>query len=256
MSIIFSEPILSKVSSEVLEKTIKVTSGKRCRLTFKVLTTFPKDTILTEIQIEILPQDTLRGGEECTFTFENKEFITDLSGNPLETEVLKIKLPKFTHEESELMKAIGEAINIASTYTIIVILGFSLFQGHAVGSLWDFINTVQIVSYIALLNCNIPNIFRLLLTEYLTIREVVIPFKSIPDFPFNPLSQLTRFLTEPLNEKFEELEYESISFIFNFSEELLTWIVLGLTYLVLKILYKRAPKFLYMFCLILVVSQV
>jgi len=256
MSIIFSKPVLSKVSSEVLEKSMKVTSGKKCRLTFKVLTTFPKDTILTEVQIKILSQDILRGGEQCAFTFENKEFITDLNGNSLETEVIKMKLPKSTHEENEDIKAIGEAINAASTYTIIVILGFSLFQGHAVGSLWHFINMVQIVSYIALLDCNIPNIFRLLLTEYLTIRKVVIPFNSIPDFPFNPLSQLTRFLTEPLNEKFEELEYESISFIFNFSEELLTWIVLGLTYLVLKILYKRAPKFLYMFCLILVVSQV
>jgi len=255
MSLTFSELVLSKVSSEVLEKSIKVTSGKKCRLTFKLLTTFPKDTILTEIQIKILPQGTLRGGEECTFTFENKEFITDLSENPLETEVLKMKLPKFTHEESEGIKAIGETINAASTYTIIVILGLSLFQGYAIGSLWHFINTVQIISYIPLLNCNIPNIFRLLLTEYLTVRKVAIPLNSIPDFPFNPLSQFTRFLTKPLNEKFEKLKYESISFIFNFSEELLTWILLGLTYLLLKVLYKKAPKFLYMFRLICIVSQ-
>jgi len=255
MSIIFSKPVLSKVSSEVLEKSIKVTSGKKCKLTFKLLTTFPKDTILTEVQVNISSQGILRGGEQCAFTFENKEFITDLSENPLETEVLKIKLPKSTHEESEGIKAIGGTINAASTYTIIVILGLSLFQGYAIGSLWHFINMVQIVSYISLLNCNIPNIFKLLLTEYLTVRKVAIPFNSIPDFPFNPLSQFTRFLTEPLNEKFEKLEYESISFIFNFSEELLTWILLGLTYLVLKVLYKRAPKFLYIFCLILVVSQ-
>jgi len=105
------------------------------------------------------------------------------------------------------------------------------------------------------LDCNVPNIFKLLLTEYLTITKVAIPFNLIPDFPFNPLSQLTRFLTEPLNERFGELNYESISFIFNFSEELLTWIVLGLIYLLLKVLYKRAPEFLYMFCLIFVVSQ-
>jgi len=255
MTIIFSEPVLSKVSSEVLEKSIKVTSGKKCRLIFKLLTTFPKDIILTEVQIKILPQGILRGGEQCTFTFENKEFITDLSGNPLEAEALKIKLPKSTHEESEGIKAIGEAINAASTYTVIVILGLSLFQGYAVGSLWSFINMVQIISYIPLLDCNIPNIFRLLLTEYLTVRKIAIPFNLVPDFPYNPLSELTRFLTEPLNEKFEELEYVSISFILNFSEELLTWIVLGLTYLLLKVLYKRAPKFLYMFCLIFVVSQ-
>ena len=255
MSIIFSELVLSKVSSEVLEKSIKVTSGKKCKLTFKLLTTFPKDTILTEVQVNISSQGILRGGEQCAFTFENKEFITDLSENPLETEVLKMKLPKFTHEESEGIKAIGGTINAASTYTIIVILGLSLFQGQAVGSLWDFINMVQMVSFIPLLDCNIPNIFRLLLTEYLTITKVVIPFNSIPDFPYDPLSQLTRFLTEPLNEKFEELGYESISFIFNFSEELLTWIVLGLTYPLLKVLYKTAPKFLYMFCLIFVVRQ-
>jgi len=255
MRLIFSEPILSKVSSEVLEKTIKVTSGKKGEFTWKVLTTFPKDAILTEIQIEISPQGILRGGGQCTFTFKNKEFITDLTGNPLETEAIKLKLPRSTHGESEGIEVIGETINAATTYTIIVILGLSLFQGYAIGALWHFINMVQMISYISLLDCNIPNIFRLLLTEYLTVRKVAIPFNLVPDFPFNPLSQFTRFLTEPLNERFEELEYESISFIFNFAEELLTWIILGLIYVLLKVLYKIGPKSLYILCFIFLVSQ-
>jgi len=256
ISVIFSEPILLKVSSEILKKTIDVTLLKKCEFTWKLLTTFPKNTILTELQIEILPQCTLRGGESCTLAFKNKEFVTDLNGNPLETEIIKMKLPRSIHEESEGIKVVGEVINAASTYAVIAMLGLSLIQGYAIGPLWHFINMVQMLSYIPLLDCNVPNIFKLLLTEYLTITKIAIPFNLIPDFPSNPLSQFTRFLTEPLNEKFGELKYESISFIFNFSEELLTWIVLGLIYLLLKVLYKRAPKFLYMLCLIFVVSQV
>lgn len=244
MQITFSEAVISRVSSKALEKVMEV-SLKKCEFTWKLLSTFPAYSALTELTIEIFPKCSLKRADICTVTFKNRMVITDLSGNSLETETVKAKLPehRFTSSEAALVAA-GTAISAASTGTLVFALGVSLLQGYAVGSLWHFVNMVQILSYIPLLNGCVPANYKIVLTDYLAVKSIVLPFDVLPDF-FDPLSHLSRFLTDPLNEKFSELDYESISFIFNFGDEMLTWIVLGLLYLLLILVGRIIPKFLY-----------
>jgi hypothetical protein len=75
---------------------------------------------------------------------------------------------------------------------------------------------LQILSYLPGLNCYIP--FNL--EVFLTIKDVAIPFNMLPDFPFSPLELTEYFMTDPLTEKLSTIGYESISFIFNFSDEI------------------------------------
>jgi len=248
LRIVFSEVVKAKVSSDVLEKMIEITLKKKCDISWKLKENFPKDTTFTELLIEITPECPLKMLVFDKIFFKNLKFITDLSDNALATEAIRVKTQKYTHEEADFAaKTAGEIINILTIITLIFMLGLTSFQISAVGSLWHFINMIQILSYIPLLNCNIPSNYMLLLTDYLTAKKLAIPLDLIPDSPLNPFSYLSEFMTEPLNERFAEFDYESTSFIFNFAEELSTWLLLGLLYLLLIISAWLFPKFGYFY---------
>jgi len=179
--------------------------------------------------------------------FKDRSKIQDSAGNFLVTEFLTAKAGKYKYRITDSAAGTaGAAIKYATMSTFAFMFFLSLFHGYAVGSLWHFINMLQILSYLPLLNYDLPNDFRMVLTEYLSDDFFVLPFNLIPEFPYNPLNYLSVFITEPLNERFEDLDYESISFIFNFSDELLTWLSLLLIYIVLKVLESIAPKLGYL----------
>ena len=72
--------------------------------------------------------------------------------------------------------------------------------------------------------------------------ELTIPFNYLPDFSFNPYNYAELFYTEPFNEKLEEIGYGTKSFIYNLYENLLTWVVMGICYLILNKLCSIIPR--------------
>ena len=240
--------VRAKAGSDVLEKTIEITLKKNCDMSWKLNKNFSKNTTFTELLIEITPKCPLERLMIDKILFKNVELIADLSENALATRIIRVKTSKHTHEEVDIAAEIaGELINTSSVVTLVFMLGLASFQICAVGSLWHFINMIQILSYIPLLNCKIPSNYRLVLTDYLTIKKLAIPLDFIPDFPFSPFSYLPQFMTKSLNGRFVELVYESTSFIFNFAEELSTWLFLGLFYLLLTLSAWLFPKFGYFY---------
>jgi len=240
--ITFSELILSTVDSKLLSETIDVSLKKKCEVDWVLINDFQANTIHKTFQIRVSPKCSL-DRDTYIVVFKDKSKIQDLAKNSLVTESLTVKTRRHNYEViDEAAGTIGAVIKYTTTSTFIFMLFLSIFHGHAIGSLWNFINMLQMLSYLPLLNYGLPDNFRVVLTEYLSDDLFVLPFDMIPDFPYNPLNYLSAFITEPLNEKFEELDYESISFIFNFSDELLTWLFLLLIYIVLKVLECIAPK--------------
>jgi len=246
--IVFSEVVRARVNSDVLEKMIEITLKRKCDMSWKLNKNFPKNTAFTELLIEITPECPLERLMIDKILFKNVELIADLSENALTTRIIRVKTSKYTHEEVHAAAEVaGELINTSGVVTLVFMLGLASFQICAVGSLWHFINMIQILSYIPLLDCKIPSNYRLILTDYLTIKKLAIPLDFIPDFPFSPFSYLPQFMTKPLNERFAEFAYESTSFIFNFAEELSTWLFLGLLYLLLIVSAWLFPKFGYFY---------
>jgi len=125
----------------------------------------------------------------------------------------------------------GSSFSASSMVTLGVVVGASLLQSTVVGSFWSFVNMVQIISYIPLLKLEIPYNFQIFLTEYLSVAKVAIPFNLLP-IP-NPLDFLKAFITDSLGENFSICGYETFSFIYNFGQELTTWICIFGFYLVL-----------------------
>ncbi len=108
---------------------------------------------------------------------------------------------------------------------------------------------VQVLNYIPLLNATLPPNLSEFLKEYLTMASIKIPFSLLPDFIPNPREWLSEFLTNPFNDRFQLFGLDSISFIWNFAEQLYTWAILLLIYLVISILSRCLPSTRYAICL-------
>ena len=79
------------------------------------------------------------------------------------------------------------------------------------------------------------------LRDYLSIKDFALPFELIPGFG-NFISTYTDiFTTEPLNEKFFDEGYETMSLILNFADDLLSWVLIGFTYIILKLVNDYLP---------------
>jgi len=101
---------------------------------------------------------------------------------------------------------------------------------------------VQLLSYIPLINGQLPPNMELFIGRYLSVGAIKIPFRSFPSFIPNPLSLLTAFVTNAFNDRFQLFGFESVSFIWNFAEQLATWLIMLVTYLVLRLLCKYLPQ--------------
>ncbi len=101
---------------------------------------------------------------------------------------------------------------------------------------------LQILSYIPAIGCQIPSNLQVFLTEYLAVAKMTVPLKALPGFIPNPLGWLGDFLTVPVNLRFSICGYESVSFIYNFADQLLTWVLLAVGYIALCLLTSILPK--------------
>jgi len=181
---------------------------------------------------------TLDGYEKYQLKFNNSDDITDLYGNNLLCNSYSIKALPYKYlkkDDQVLVDNIGTAFSFFTLLTLFVLICINLLQSTILGSFWAFINMIQIIFYVPLINCVLPANFEYFLTNYLSACRIVIPFNLLPSWIPRPQDFLTQFLTVPFNERFLDMGYASLSFIYNFADELMTWILLLFFYILLKI---------------------
>lgn len=187
-----------------------------------------------------MPQSVGGKAETLEVRFKDRSLLQDESGNHLKTEVLtgpalrQIKLPSG-------VETLGQVVRAASFLTLGAMLGMNLFQSVAVGSFWSFINMLQVIAYLPVIPCAIPDNFLTFLEEYLTIGEFAIPFDMLPDFIPKPERLFEFFDGIEFNVDFKIYSFESPSFLHNFMDELSTWFLLLLFYLAINLLLKLRP---------------
>lgn len=169
----------------------------------------------------------------------------DDSNNTLATPILQARAFPFTYisdAEAAALSGSGGTFSASSFITFAFCLGISLFQGAAIGSFWAFVNMLQIIAYLPVINCYIPYNLEYFLTNFLQVSQVTFPWSMIPNWIPNPLALFVNFLTPPLNLRFQLCGYQTLSFIYNFASQLLTWITLLLIYILLRIIVYFFPK--------------
>jgi len=252
--VVFSEPVRIHMNSTELAKTMKVSLegiSSQCEFNWALNETFKQNAIVPQLEILGLPKCSLKENAALYIVeFIQPKMITDTTDNSLATPILTVRSKRSVYisaGEKVVVDAAGTAFDSSSLLTFVFLLGFSVFQSIAMGSFWAFINMLQMISYLPIIDCMLPYNFETLLNEYLTIKRVSIPLKMMPDFIYNPLALFAAFLTKPFNSRFVMSGYDSLSFIFNFSEELFTWICVAFLYLALTILTRIIPDDKYFF---------
>jgi len=249
LKVTFSEPMIAKVNSAELSQSMNVTLvgiPDTCDFNWTLNKTFDANAKLTELEIAANPKCSLQNNAQMfQVTFTKTDLITDGSANELTTPSLQVYSKRFQYvsvDEAAMIASTGTAFDSSSSLTFITLLGFSMFQSVAMGSFWSFINMLQVLSFLPILNVDLPSFFETVLNDYLTVKRVSIPLKSLPSFIYNPLTLFTGFLTKPFNSKFIMSGYDSLSFLFNFADELFTWFCVLCLYLFLRILTAILPE--------------
>ena len=221
-----------------------------CPLDYEVQT-IAKDQVFTKFTISVMPHCQLRGSgspsktETYVLNFNSPSYITDKAKNAptITTIKTKAKLYKYIPASSkEVVSATGVFFSAASYTTMALSLGIILFQSVGVGSFWSLVNILQIISYIPVIDCYLPPILEIFLTQYLTMGKLVLPFSLFPDWIPNPLGWMSDMAIYHVTENFLRSGFNSMSFLYNFADQLFTWLILALIYTILKFICLLTPK--------------
>ena len=244
----FALSLNSSIGTALIESMEVTMTGttETCPLTWTLSSSFVAGSQFDGLKIVAEVECSLSEKKEKFFVkFKAPALLTDLGRNELATPLISCYSKRYKYISSSSKAVVdgsGSAFNSASFLTLALALGLALFQSSAVGSFWAFVNMLQIISYLPIIDCVIPYNFEIFLTEYLTVSKLVFPFAALTDYIPNPLSYLSQFITNPLNERYLLCGYESLSFLYNFGDQLFTWLLLALVYAILRILVWVFPR--------------
>lgn len=102
--------------------------------------------------------------ETITITIHNNQILEDLDGNYLKTVEMKIKIPFYLTVLTSEEKRVAQAQSGFSIVTMLLTFGTSFFiqvvLGGTIEATWLLLGTLQLMSFLPLLNLNLPANFR------------------------------------------------------------------------------------------------
>ncbi len=220
--------------------------GVTCDISWKLRDSVKNGTAITYLALTLTLGCSLSAGE-ATFVlrFQHTEYLQDRAGNDLATNMLTAKSEQYVYQsaaEKAALSGSGSAFNGISLATFALAVGMSMFQSTAVGSFWSFVNMLQILSFLPIIDCNIPYNFEVFITQYLTVSQVTIPFNMLPSWMPNPLDYFSGFVTDALNDRYSLCGFAAVNFIYNFGAQIVTWLLLFLFYVLIRALTAIVPK--------------
>lgn len=223
-------------------------------MTWELLEKFKQSDIIKSMRIGISVNCTLYGSERYFLRFVNPKLIKDTFENIMQESLLDVKAYPYMYvsaSEMEVVSSSGNTFSLSSLITFAIVAIAILFQyiisylnknrSAAVGVFWDFISTVQLLSFIPLLNGITPGILTIFINNYLSVTSITFPFELIPIDWINPLYWFAVFFTPPYNNSFFDCGYTTTHFIYNFANQIWTWMLLLLLYIFLIILSNLLP---------------
>ena len=176
---------------------------------------------------------------------ETAVVITNTWENRFATPVLTAQSLRYNYiSEAQIsfVQSAGGILSAASYFSLGFTIGMNLIQSSSTEALWLFISMLQILFYIPAINCDVmPYNLEIFLTNYLNMNKVTLPFNILPDWVPNPSYFTSAFSTPPYNQNFMTCGYVTVSFIYNFSSQLMTWFVLLMFYAIIKVVSVYIP---------------
>jgi len=149
--------------------------------------------------------------EKYLITLNNETFKTD-EGIALQNNTLSGPLHRVSIFDKSIQQ-LGSSGNSLLSTTIVAFITTQVMLSDSIEMLWGFINTLQIMYFWPVLSLYYPD----------NVREMLIKFSSAKlqvSFPLVDIAQrqvkLAYYIDQPpLNENFEDIEYESTSILVN-----------------------------------------
>ncbi len=195
---------------------------------------------MTKLSIQVSVPCSLTGKAEVFYvTFNSPALVIDQDGNPLSTPSVNAKARGFAYmdeTEKAVTESTGNAFKVLSMVTIAVVLASNAMTSVASGAFWAFMDMLQLISYLPLIDLELPSNMYLFLTKYMSANSLSIPFDMLPDWIPDPTKYFDYFSGVVLDSRYVSCGYESFSFMYNMSGNLSTWLLLLLFYLLLRVL--------------------
>jgi len=246
----FSENVLAsfKTFSEFVSKIQLQIEGIEhdCYYSWSLHNTVSQNIKFTNLTIHVKLNCSLQENAQIfTVEFKSDKMITDPYGNKLATPILSARSKRYIYisdTAKDIVDGTGSSFSMSGFVTFGIILGINLLQSTAVESFWAFMNMLQMLMYIPIISCELPYNLEIFLTQYLSVGRVAFPFKMLPTWIPNPINWIKSKLVLPFDMRFSICGFDSLSFIYNFSEQLFTWILLLVFYLAVRFLCLIIPE--------------
>ena len=149
--------------------------------------------------------------EQYLLNFTTSNFVSQ-NGATLYTKSLSGSLFKVLIGTESIEQA-GSSLNSAVGGTIVTLIASNLMFGTSSEMLWGFINTLQIMYFWPVLSLNYPDHLRGMIVEFSASKlQVSIPFIDSAQQQMEFAYSLDQ---PPVNENFEDIDYESTSILVN-----------------------------------------
>ena len=162
--------------------------------------------------------------ETITITIHNQDIIKDLDGNKLKTENMDVIIPYYYFVLSEEEKAEARSRSNYSIISLILTFGTSIFiqvvLGGAVEATWLLLGTLQLMSFLPLLNLNLPSNYREFSKNLAVLNGEPTVIPNVFEAYYNSLNASK----DPFNRYFEIMNFKTNFLLLNAGRKVTIWI--------------------------------
>ena len=174
--------------------------------------------------------------ELITLTINNNTFIEDQDRNYLAKKSTEISIPFSYFALSEEEKQAASQQSSASILSLVLTFGTSLLiqfvMGGTIEASWLLLGTLQLMSFLPLLNLNLPSNFREFSKNLSVLHGEPEAFPNIFKYYYDTLE----IVMEPFNEYFELMSFKTSYLLLNSGRKVMIWIGIGISMIVSWIL--------------------
>ncbi len=251
----FSRPVVVPDSPKTLLDTISaqiLRGSGACKFSLEPAASslrLLRGQTVTGLEFALRINCSLSGVEQLRVVFADPGLFRDENAVPMVEDKAAARLTrmKWMSSADELaVTTAGSGLANANTAIMCLSLVQYLFQSVALGSFWALVNMLQILYYTPVIDTPIPGNLESILTNYLSVSKLTIPI-PIDLSSFLPTSWINDMTSNLLSVNLQEFGLSSLSFLYNFYDQLFTWISLVACYLILVLLDLIRPKDRFLF---------
>ena len=165
--------------------------------------------------------------EVITLNFHDDHIIEDMDFNYIVTKTTEISIPFSYFSLSDEEKEAASQRSSASILSLVLTFGtgflIKFVMGSSIEATWLLLGTLQLMSFLPLLNLNLPSNFREFGKNLSVLHGEPESFPNIFKYYYDTLD----IVMTPFNEYFEHMNFNTSYLLLNSGRKVMIWMVIG-----------------------------